>query len=116
MREVREETGIRVDPSLVGPLQWTQTASFLWRGHAHVADHEGRLARLTDPPSVRQRRLTEHEVGTVLGQRWWSPAELAAHPGRFFPRSVPALLVRLLAGERVDEPFDAWDGPAGTPT
>lgn len=31
-------------------------------------------------------------------------------PGdRFFPRGVPSLLARVLSGERVDEPFDAWD-------
>ena len=116
VREVLEETGVVVDPALVGPLQWTQTASFLWRGSAHVSAHEGRVARLTGPPVVEATALTEHEVGTLLGQRWWTPEELAAHDGRFFPRHVPALLPRLLAGERVDEPFDAWDGPAGTPT
>lgn len=112
VREVLEETGIAVDPALVGPLQWTQEASFLWRGALHVARHEGRLARLPDVPPAGPTALTEHEVGTVLGQRWWTPAELAAHPGRFFPRDVPALLPRLLAGERVEQPFDAWDGDA----
>jgi 8-oxo-dGTP pyrophosphatase MutT (NUDIX family) len=113
VREVLEETGLAVDPALVGPLQWTQTASFLWRGQRHVARHEGRLARLASVPAAGDPALTEHEVGTVLGQRWWTPLELAAHEGRFFPRDVPLLLPRLLAGERVDQPFDAWDGPEG---
>lgn len=110
VREVLEETGVAVAPALVGPLQWTQTASFLWLGALRVQHHEGRLARLPHPPDTGATALTEHEVGTVLGQRWWTPAELATHDGRFFPRHVPALLPRLLAGERVDEPFDAWDG------
>ncbi len=110
VREVLEETGLVVDPALVGPLQWTQTASFLWLGELRVQHHEGRLARLPRVPELVPTQLTEHEVGTVLGQRWWSPDELDAHEGRFFPRHVPALLRRLLAGERVDEPFDAWDG------
>ena len=35
----------------------------------------------------------------------------AAHPGRFFPRHLPDLLPRMLAGERVDEPDDDWDLP-----
>ena len=113
VREVREETGVVVDPALVGPLQWTQTASFLWRGQRHEARHEGRLARLPAAPEVRATSFTEHEVGTLLGQRWWTQEELLAHDGRFFPRHVPELLPRLLAGERVDEPFDAWDGPPG---
>ena len=112
VREVLEETGVVVDPALVGPLQWTQTASFLWRGARHEALHEGRVARLTAPAQVRPTALTEHEVGTLLGQRWWTQEELDTHDGRFFPRHVPALLPRLLAGQRVDEPFDAWDGDA----
>lgn len=111
VREVLEETGIAVDPALVGPLQWTQDASFLWRGAWHVASHEGRLARLPGAPDAGETALTEHEVGTVLGRRWWTGPELDAHPGRFFPRDVSLLLPRLLAGERVDQPFDAWDGP-----
>ena len=115
VREVLEETGVVVDPALVGPLQWTQTASFLWRGSAHVSHHEARVARLPGPPVLQDQALTEHEVGTLLGQRWWTPGELAEHDGRFFPRHVPQLLPRLLTGQRVDEPFDAWDGPAGTP-
>ena len=53
--------------------------------------------------------LTGPEVSTILAARWWTQPEVAAHPGRFFPRSLPALLPRLLAGERVDEPYDDWD-------
>jgi 8-oxo-dGTP pyrophosphatase MutT (NUDIX family) len=115
VREVLEETGLDVDPALVGPVQWTQTASFLWRGAQHLQQHEGRVARLRVLPEEGSTALTEHEVGTVLGQRWWTQAELDASGDRFFPRAVPALLPRLLDGERVDEPFDAWDGPDGTP-
>jgi hypothetical protein len=55
--------------------------------------------------------LTDAEEGTILGTRWWSPEEVAAHAGRFFPRSLPSLLPRLLAGERVEEPYDDWDLP-----
>ncbi len=31
VREVLEETGLAVDPSAVGPLQWTQESTFLFR-------------------------------------------------------------------------------------
>lgn len=109
VREVLEEAGVVVPPETVGPLVWTQVASFTWRRERHVALHEGRVARLTAPPALAQIDLTGEEQGTILGQRWWTPEEVAAHPGRFFPRSLPALLPRMLAGERVDEADDDWD-------
>jgi len=109
VREVLEEAGIVVPPETVGPLVWTQVASFTWRRERHTALHEGRVARLTAPPVTAPVTLTDEERGTILGQRWWTPEEVAAHPGRFFPRSLPALLPRVLAGERVDEPDDDWD-------
>lgn len=109
VREVLEETGVVVPPETVGPVLWTQVASFTWRRQRHVALHEGRVARLTADPVARPVVLTDAEQGTILDQRWWTPGEVAAHDGRFFPRSLPVLLPRLLAGERVDEPDDDWD-------
>ena len=109
VREVVEEAGVVVPLEAVGPLLWTQRAAFTWRRARHVADHEARVARLPGPPVLAADALTEVEEGTILGTRWWTPEQVAAHPGRFFPRSLPALLPRLLAGERVDEPYDDWD-------
>lgn len=109
IREVLEETGVRVSRSNVGPLLWTQEAAFSWRGRRHRQWHEMRLARLSVVPQPGPATLTGPEVGTILGQRWWTPAELAAHPGRFFPRNLTTILPRLLAGERIDELFDDWD-------
>jgi hypothetical protein len=99
-------------------LLWTQVATFSWLGRRHTARHEGRVARLAGPPEVRGTALTEGERETVLGLRWWTLEEVATHDGRFFPRSLPALLPRLLGGERVDEDADDWDvrdlpGPSG---
>ena len=111
VREVLEETGVRVPPDVVGPLLWTQDAAFTWRRARHRAHHEARVARLPGPPETEPVVLTDAEEGTILAARWWTLAEVAAAPGRFFPRSLPALLPRLLAGERVDEPYDDWDLP-----
>ncbi len=115
VREVLEETGVVVPCDAVGALQWSQVASYTWLRRRHTALFEGRVARLPAAPVVRSTRLTGPEAGTILAPRWWTRPELAAHPGRFFPRSLPALLPRLLAGERVEEPYDDWDLPDAAP-
>ena len=108
VREVLEETGLAVDRSAVGPLVWTQESTFLHRGERRTTRCHGRVVRASAQAPATPV-LTVDEQGTILGQRWWTRAELAAAEDRFFPRSLPALLDRLLAGERVDEPFDRWD-------
>ncbi len=109
VREVLEETGLTVDPADVGPLQWTQDASFVFRSVERTSRTHARLARLPRASAPQAPGLTDDEQGSILGMRWWTPDELAASAERFFPRSLPTVLPRLLAGERVDEPFDAWD-------
>jgi hypothetical protein len=68
-----------------------------------------RLVRLPAPAAAIAPVLTDDEQGSILGMRWWTPGELAGSAERFFPGSLPTVLPRLLAGERVDEPFDVWD-------
>ena len=109
VREVLEETGLVVDPAAVGPLQWTQESTFEFRSVRRWARCHGRVVRLPDPAAAAAPVLTDDEQGSILGMRWFTSQELAAPGMRFFPREVPALLPRLLAGERVDQPFDAWD-------
>jgi len=109
VRELREETGLRVDRRAVGPLVWTQDSTFSHRGERRFARCHGRVVTVADPTACQDLGLMDDEKDTILGQRWWAPEELASSTARFFPREVPALLPRVLAGERVDEPFDTWD-------
>ena len=108
VREVLEETGLTVAPEDVGALLWTQESTFTWRGQRHVVRCHGRVAHVRDLQAAAPS-ITDAEQGTILGQRWWTPAQLAAYRGRCFPRNVPTLLARVLADERVDEPFDHWN-------
>lgn len=59
---------------------------------------------VVDPPA-----RTDAERGSLLGSSWWTVEQVLASPARFFPSGLPAQLPRLLAGARVDEPFDRWD-------
>ncbi|MBC7374127.1 MAG: NUDIX domain-containing protein [Frankiales bacterium] len=108
VREVLEETGLSVDPTAVGPLVWTQDSTFTWRGERHVVRCHGRVVRVTELTATSPV-LTDAEVGTILGQRWWTPSELTAYAGRTYPTGVATLLSRVLGGERVDEPFERWN-------
>lgn len=108
VREVLEETGLMVDPAAVGPLVWTQESTFLHRGERRFTRCHGRVVRVSQG-AAGQVALTDDEQGTILGQHWFTREELAASGDRFFPQNVVSLLPRVLAGERVDEPFDAWD-------
>jgi len=108
VREVLEETGLVVDRSAVGPLVWTQESTFQFRGARHWTRCHGRVVR-TSPDALSRRALTDDEQGSILGQRWWTPEELACGGERFFPRELPSLLPQVLAGSRVDQPFDTWD-------
>ena len=108
VREVLEETGIAVEREDVGPLVWTQESTFLHRGERRFSRCHGRVVRVREG-ALADLTLTDDEKGTILGQRWWTPQELAESDARFFPRNVPTLMAQVLAGQRVDEPFDEWD-------
>lgn len=107
LREVLEETGLAIRRDGVGPVVWTQESTFTWLGRRHYSRCHGRIVRVDDLTLVATA-LTPDERGTILGQRWWTQQELTGFQGRFFPRNLPALLPRVLAGELVDEPFDHW--------
>ena len=108
VREVLEETGLVVEPSAVGPLLWTQESTFQHRGERRWSRCHGRVVRVA-AGAPAALALTDDEQDAILGSRWWTLSELATSTDRFFPRHLPALLPRVLGGDRVDEPFDAWD-------
>ena len=108
VRELLEETGLVVDRSAVGPLVWTQESTFRFRGTRHWTRCHGRVVR-SSAGQASPLALTDDEQGSILGRRWWTPQELAASAELFFPSGLPALAPQVLAGVRVDQPFDTWD-------
>jgi 8-oxo-dGTP pyrophosphatase MutT (NUDIX family) len=104
VREITEETGLRVDPAAVGPVVWRGRAVFPWLGRLYDQTEEYRLVRcpsfVPDPAD-----LQPDERLVVCGSRWCSVEDLlaldpATDPVR--PARLAELLPRVLAG--------AWEG------
>jgi 8-oxo-dGTP pyrophosphatase MutT (NUDIX family) len=94
-RELREESGIAVEPAALGQPVWRRTARFSHDGQPYRQDEEYFLLR-TDVVNVTTDGLEEAERRTVTAHRWWDPAELAGSGEPFYPPELPALLRGLI--------------------
>lgn len=76
VRELLEETGIRIDPDqLVGPID-RGTHIFSFNGVDYVSDSTF-FAVAVDDVVVTFEGLEEGEVDNILEARWWNPTDLA---------------------------------------
>jgi 8-oxo-dGTP pyrophosphatase MutT (NUDIX family) len=109
IRELREETGIRITPDRVGEPTWQRDASYLYRGVRRVQHEMIAAVQLSRPaPEVLGIYRQDFEGTDHFGFRWWRMADIVTSPEWFYPRRLPALLPDFLAGERIDEPFEFW--------
>ncbi|CAM5678197.1 hypothetical protein SBADM41S_05999 [Streptomyces badius] len=98
-RELAEETGI-TDIEL-GPLLWTRICSFPFDGRRWDQDEWYYLARTAQTATVPQG-LTDLELRSVAGLRWWTSAELLATRETVLPlaRAPRELAPQSLVGGR----------------
>jgi len=109
VRELREETGITVLPERVGAPTWRRIGVFRHRGVRRVQHEVVVQVRLDGPgPDVDESGRLEHEREDYFGYRWWPTGEVLDSGELFYPRSLPRLLARFLAGEPLDEPVELW--------
>ncbi len=110
VREIREETGLVLDPAQVGPPAWRRHATWRSRGKRRL-QHEVvvRAHVAADQPAVVDGGRTPEEVEDYVTARWWPVAEIIQSRVRFYPGRLPELLPRFLAGEDIDEPFERWN-------
>ena len=109
VREVAEETGVIVDPDLVGPCLLTESSTFTFRGARRWCDVEVRVARLRADPVTGACAPTPGEVGSIDEVAWLPMAAVLAGRERFYPDHLPRLLPDLLAGRARDLGFRAWN-------
>lgn len=109
VRELREEAGIRIAVSDVGPPTWRRTASFRHRAYRHLQHEVIALVRLgAVAPQLDTSARLDYETEDYTDHRWWPVDEIVASQERFYPGRLPELLPKLLAGEQVDEPFELF--------
>ncbi|MEU4919375.1 NUDIX hydrolase [Streptomyces parvus] len=92
-RELAEETGI-TDIEL-GPLLWTRICSFPFDGRRWDQDEWYYLAR-TQQTVTAPQGLTDLELRSVAGLRWWTSAELLVTRETVYPTRLAELLRTLL--------------------
>lgn len=101
VREVAEETGIRIsEAGLTGPI-WLRRAVFEFDNTTYHGEEWYFLLR-TEPTEVDISGFTQVEIDTVDDHHWWSPDELRSTSDTVYPEQLAELLPGLLA--------DGWDG------
>lgn len=110
VREVREETGLILDPAALGPPAWRRDSTWRSRGLRRL-QHEVVLAAQVPghQPSISADGRTENERDIYVETRWWQVADILTSSERFYPGRLPELLPAFLAGESIDEPFEFWN-------
>ena len=108
-REFSEETGLEVRPECIEAPRWRRQIEYVYRG---VCRHQRELVALVriseSSPSTHDSLRVGAEKEDVIEARWWSIEQIATSSERLYPRSLPTLLPRFLAGESLEEPLEIW--------
>lgn len=94
-REVYEELGVRVDlPSDAVP-DHTDRERFTFNGGTYDQTNHYFLVQLPPGTSVAARGANDIERSVLVGERWWTVAELRASDAVIYPVGLADLLIRL---------------------
>src|SRR4051794_34577427 len=109
VRELREETGIRVSAAPAGRPGWRRAASVRPRG-LRPPPHEVVVEVRLDGPgaAVDEAERLDYEREDYFGFGWWSIGEIVGSSEAFYPGRLPVLLERFLDGDEIDEPFELF--------
>ncbi|HEY0358245.1 MAG TPA: NUDIX domain-containing protein [Mycobacteriales bacterium] len=101
LRELAEETGLRLlCRDLVGPV-WDEVAEYPFEGRTYRQAQQFFLARLPDVCAVDTSGFDDVERRSVDMHRWWTVDELRRTSEAVYPRCLADLLDGLLAGRDV---------------
>ncbi|WP_432564767.1 NUDIX hydrolase [Kineococcus sp. SYSU DK003] len=94
-RELREETGLDVDPAVLDGPVWSRTAEFEFLGALCRQTEEFFVHRVGAGFEVDRTGWTDLEHESVSESRWWVPAELLAAAVTYYPPDLVRLLAEL---------------------
>lgn len=98
VRELAEETGLRMAPGDLGDPVWTDTTEFPFDGRLYHQEQTWFLVRVPagEPEWEPDRSgFDEVERVTIDTHRWWSLPDFAAATEPYYPVELPELLRRL---------------------
>lgn len=98
VRELTEETGLRVAPAELGAPVWHEVVHFSFAGAAYRQEQQFFLLRVPGW-RVDTAGFDPVERETIDAHRWWTAEELDRTAESFYPADLPAVLRRALRGE-----------------
>jgi 8-oxo-dGTP pyrophosphatase MutT (NUDIX family) len=108
-RELREETGLEIRPECIEAPRWRRQIEYVYRGECRHQRELVALVRIGESsPSTYDSMRVGAEKEDVIEARWWSIEQIRSSSERLYPRSLPTLLPRFLAGESLEEPLEIW--------
>jgi len=104
IRELWEETGLRLSPDELGPVV-AETSGYADLGWASGMFHDAYyFHRAPDGFAVDISGLQPVEASTTAGHRWWTVDEVEAAPCNVYPFGLGPLARDLLAGKVPETP------------
>jgi 8-oxo-dGTP pyrophosphatase MutT (NUDIX family) len=94
VRELYEETGLRVPAGTLGPVVHQRQTSFDFGGSSYQQSEDYFLLR-ADSFDAAPTVPSELELVAVLGTRWWTREELRSTRERVYPEELVQVLERL---------------------
>jgi 8-oxo-dGTP pyrophosphatase MutT (NUDIX family) len=113
VREVFEETGLRLAPAQLGPVIATRVASFEFE-HRRFRQSEAFFAVNVEAFTPQHHGWDEVEQRALLDHRWWSVDELRTTAETVYPSEL-AEVVQAVLDETLTTPIRLSGEPDGRP-
>jgi 8-oxo-dGTP pyrophosphatase MutT (NUDIX family) len=97
VREVFEETGLRLSPAQLGPVIATRVASFEFE-HRRFRQSESFFAVNVEPFTPQHHGWDEVEQRALLDHRWWTVDELRTTDETVYPSELADVVQSVLGG------------------
>ena len=97
VREVLEETGLRLTPAQLGPVIATRVAFFEFE-HRRFRQSESFFAVDVEPFAPQHHGWDDVEQRALLDHRWWSVDELIATDETVYPSELAPVVQTILDG------------------